>query len=142
MNIQAAAITAALVRLYHLWYSRNMSEPGDQKPILSVRFFVTAGGREPVREWLSGLERKDRRSVGFDIKTAQFGWPIGMPLIRKLEPGLWEVRSHIANGIARVLFTVEGDTMVLLHGFVKKSQKSPAADLKTAKRRLAELKKR
>jgi phage-related protein len=119
-----------------------MSEPGDQKPILSVRFFVTAGGREPVREWLSGLERKDRRSVGFDIKTAQFGWPIGMPLIRKLEPGLWEVRSHIANGIARVLFTVEGDTMVLLHGFVKKSRKTPAADIKTAKRRLAELKKR
>jgi phage-related protein len=64
-----------------------------------------------------------------------------MPLIRKLEPGLWEVRSHIADGIARVLFTVDGQTMVLLHGFVKKSQKTPAADLKTAKQRLAELRK-
>jgi phage-related protein len=119
-----------------------MSEPGGHKPILSVRFFVTAGGKEPVRDWLCGLEREDRRSIGFDIKTAQFGWPIGMPLIRKIEAGLWEVRSHIANGIARVLFTVEDDTMVLPHGFVKKSQKTPAADLKTAERRLAELKKR
>lgn len=62
-------------------------------------------------------------------------------MIRKLEPGLWEVRSHIADGIARVLFTVGGDTMILLHGFVKKSQKTPAADLKTAKQRLADLRK-
>ena len=118
-----------------------MSEPGDQKPILSVVFFATAAGNEPVRSWLGELAREDRRSVGFDIKTAQYGWPLGMPLIRKLEPGLWEVRSHIADGIARVLFTVDGDTMVLLHGFVKKSQKTPAADLKTAKQRLADLRK-
>ena len=70
---------------------------------------------------------------------AQYGWPLGMPLIRKLEPGLWEVRSHVADGIARVVFTVDGSVMVLLHGFVKKSQKMPAADLKTAQRRLAKL---
>jgi phage-related protein len=119
-----------------------MSEPGDQKPILSVVFFVTAAGNEPVRDWLLGLSRDDRRAVGFDIKTAQYGWPLGMPLIRKLEPGLWEIRSHVATGIARVLFTVEGDTMALLHGFIKKSQKMPEPDLKTAKQRLAELKKR
>jgi phage-related protein len=119
-----------------------MSEAGSAKPILAVRFFATTTGNEPVREWLAGLDREVRRTVGFDIKTAQFGWPIGMPLIRKLEPGLWEVRSHVATGIARVLFTVEGDTMVLLHGFIKKSQKMPAPELKTAKQRLAELTKR
>jgi len=67
---------------------------------------------------------------------------VGMPLIRKLEPGLWEVRSQVANGIARVLFTVEGDTMVLLHGFVKKSQRTPANDLKITRHRLAQLKTR
>ena len=116
-----------------------MREPGDQKPILSVVFYATAAGNEPVREWLLGLSRDDRRSVGFDIKTAQYGWPIGMPLIRKLEPGLWEVRTHLADGIARVLFTVRGDTMVLLHGFVKKSQKTPAVDMKTARQRLTDL---
>jgi phage-related protein len=64
-----------------------------------------------------------------------------MPLIHKLESGLWEVRSHLADGIARVLFTVDGGMMVLLHGFVKKSQKTPAADLKTARQRLADLRK-
>ncbi len=79
-----------------------MSEPGDQKPILRVAFFKTAAGNEPVREWLKGLARDDMRTVGYDIKTAQYGWPLGMPLIRKLELGLWEVRSDIANGIARV----------------------------------------
>lgn len=120
-----------------------MSEPGDQKPILSVAFFATAAGNEPVREWLRGrLAREDMRSVGYDIKTAQYGWPIGMPLIRKLEPDLWEVRSKLSAGIARVIFTVLGDEMVLLHGFVKKSQKTPAADLKVARQRNAELRKR
>lgn len=118
-----------------------MNEPGDKGPILSVVFYATATGNEPVRDWLLGLTRSDRRAVGQDIKTAQYGWPLGMPLIRKLETGLWEVRSRIADGIARVLFTVDGQLMVLLHGFVKKSQKTPAADLKTAKQRLTELRK-
>ena len=110
----------------------------DRRPILSVRFYVTSRGNEPVREWLLELTREDRRTVGVDIKTAQYGWPLGMPLIRKVEPGLWEVRSRLVNGIARILFTVDGQTMVLLHGFVKKSQKTPLADLKTARQRLSD----
>lgn len=118
-----------------------MSDSEDRKPVLSVRFYRTSSGGEPVREWLLGLANKDRRAVGEDIKTAQYGWPLGMPLIRKLQPGLWEVRSHIAAGIARVIFTVEGHVMVLLHGFVKKAQKTPTSDLKTAQQRLANLRK-
>lgn len=108
-----------------------------REPILRVVFFRSGAGGEPVRDWLLGLKREDRKAVGMDIKTAQYGWPLGMPLIRKLEPGLWEVRSHIGDGIARVIFTVEGGFMVLLHGFVKKSPKTPAADLRTARARLA-----
>jgi phage-related protein len=104
-----------------------------------VVFYRTAVGNEPVREWLLDLAADDRRTIRYDIKTAQYGWPLGMPLIRKVEPGLWEVRSDLARGIARVLFTVNGGTMVLLHGFTNKSQKAPAADLKTARQRLAEL---
>ena len=110
-----------------------------RRRILEVVFFRTEAGNEPVREWLRGLIREDRRTVGEDIKTAQFGWPIGMPLIRKLTTGLWEVRSHISTGIARVMFTVDRQTLVLLHGFPKKSQRTPPADLMTAKRRLAQL---
>ena len=119
-----------------------MDNADASQPVLRVVFYRSAAGNEPVREWLLDLARTDRKTVGFDIKTAQYGWPLGMPLIRKLEPGLWEVRSRLKDGIARVLFTVDGGTMVLLHGFVKKSQKTPAAELKTAKQRLSDLQKR
>jgi phage-related protein len=113
--------------------------PESREPVLRVVFYRTETGNEPVREWLKGLEREDRKAVGQDVKTAQYGWPLGMPLIRKLEPGLWEVRSHIAQGIARVIFTVDNGVMVLLHGFVKKSQRTPPGDLRTARQRLANL---
>ena len=74
--------------------------------ILKVAFFRTSSGAEPVRVWLKSLTSASRKTIGEDIKTVQFGWPLGMPLVRKLEPGLWEVRSNISTGIARVLFTV------------------------------------
>ena len=117
-----------------------MLPPSEQnEPVLRVVFYRTEAGNQPVREWLKGLKRDDRKTIGEDMKTAQFGWPLGMPLIKKLEPGLWEVRSRIEQGIARVIFTVEGDTMVLLHGFVKKSRKTPVSDITTARLRLAKL---
>ena len=106
---------------------------------LQVIFYKTGSGNEPVREWLKGLPRDDRKIIGEDIKTVQFGWPLGMPLVRKLDVGLWEVRSRLDNRIARVLFTVEENVMVLLHGFIKKSEKTPANDLNLAKKRLATL---
>ncbi|WP_219722129.1 type II toxin-antitoxin system RelE/ParE family toxin [Deinococcus planocerae] len=115
------------------------TEPETPQPILEVRFFRTATGNEPVREWLKALSRDDRRRIGEDIKTAQFGWPLGMPLIRKLEKGLWEVRTTLEDGTARVIFTVKGNRMILLHGFVKKSQKTPKNDLETARRRLGQV---
>lgn len=118
-----------------------MSARRSDEPILSVAFYRSATGNEPVREWLLTLRKRDRKAIGFDIKTAQYGWPIGMPLIRKLEPRLWEVRSRLKDGVARVIFTVDGDTMILLHSFIKKSQKTPAADLETARQRLSDIEK-
>ena len=109
------------------------------EPILSVVFFRTEAGTEPVREWLRELTVEDRKTIGIDIKTVQHGWPLGMPLVRKMEPGLWEVRCDIADGIARVLFTAKAGQMVLLHGFVKKTQKTPDNELKTARNRLKKL---
>lgn len=110
-----------------------------EEPILSVVFFRTEAGTEPVREWLRELTVEDRKTIGIDIKTVQYGWPLGMPLVRKMEPGLWEVRCDIADGIARVLFTAKAGQMVLLHGFVKKTQKTPDNELKTARNRLKKL---
>jgi phage-related protein len=106
---------------------------------LRVLFYRSTAGNEPVREWLKALPIEDRKIIGDDLKTVQFGWPLGMPLIRKLEANLWEVRSRLHQRIARVIFTVEDDTMVLLHGFIKKSQKTPVVDLRLAKQRLRDL---
>lgn len=106
---------------------------------LQVVFFKTNTGTEPAREWLKNLNKKDKKTIGEDLKTVQFGWPLGMPLVRKLEPGLWEVRIHLDNRIARVLFTVHTGFMVLLHGFIKKSQKTPVNDLEIARQRMATL---
>jgi phage-related protein len=113
----------------------------EREPVLRVVFYRTEAGNEPVREWLKGLDRVDRKAVGEDIKTAQYGWPLGMPLIKKLEAGLWEVRSHVSQGVARVAFTVAEGTMVLLHVFLKKTQKTPPEELRTARQRLAALRK-
>lgn len=107
-----------------------------QEPILKVSFFRTAGGREPVREWLKALPDEERRIIGGDLKTVQFGWPLGMPLVRKLEHALWEVRVRLPDRIARLFFTSEEGRMILLHAFIKKSQKTPAEDLELAKTRL------
>ncbi len=80
-----------------------------------------------------------QKVIGEDIKTVQFGWPLGMPLVRKLEPDLWKVRSNISSGIARVLFTIQEEFLVLLHGFIKKSAKTPPSNLALARKRLAQV---
>ncbi len=103
---------------------------------LAVVFFRTGTGSEPVRKWLKSLPVTHKKVIGEDIKTVQFGWPLGMPLVEKLEPYLWEVRSKVPGGIARVLFTVDGHLMILLHGFIKKTQKIPPKEINTARSRL------
>ncbi len=106
------------------------------EPILQVAFFRSETGREPVREWLKELAADDRKAIGEDIKLVQFRWPLGMPLVEKLDANLWEVRSRLQGGrIARVCFTVRDDEMVLLHGFIKKTQKMPLQELELARRR-------
>ena len=109
-------------------------------PTLGVRFFKTDAGTEPVRNWLKDLPVVERKAIGEDIKTVQFGWPLGMPLVDHLESGIWEVRTRLSTRIARVLFVLDGDTMVLLHGFIKKEQKTPKPELDLAKDRLKLLK--
>lgn len=97
---------------------------------------LEAAGGEPVREWLKGLPSEDRKRIGEDIKTVEFGWPVGMPVCRPLGSGLYEVRTSLAqNRTARVLFYIDKQgRMVLLHGFVKKSPRTPKEDLNLARR--------
>ena len=107
---------------------------------LPAAFYCTASGNEPVREWLQSLETADRRIIGQDIATAEFGWPVGMPVCRSLGRGLYEIRSDLTGRrIARVIFCVADGRMVLLHGFIKKTQKTPKADLDLALKRKKEI---
>jgi len=109
--------------------------------ILPARFFCTALGTEPVREWLRELDKGDCRIIGEDIKTVEFGWPVGMPLCRSITgyKDLWEVRSKLTGGrIARVIFYIRDGQMILLHGFIKKTQKTSPNDLDLAIKRKKE----
>ena len=86
---------------------------GEQSPTNFRRtVFRTDAGGEPVRDWLKDLPVVERKTIGEDIKTVQFGWPLGMPLVAHLENGIWEVRTRLSHRIARVLFVLDGDVMV------------------------------
>lgn len=106
------------------------------KTKLGVIFYQSDNGVEPVREWLRDLPRIDKKTIGDDVKTVQYGWPLGMPLVDSLGHGLWEVRSKISDGrIARVIFFMDDNAMILLHGFIKKTKTTPKPELNLAKRR-------
>jgi phage-related protein len=102
---------------------------------LNVVFFKTGAGNEPAREWLKCLPREERHSIGEDLLTAQHAWPVGKPLVDHLGDGIWELRSRLSNRIARILFTVARSEIVVLHGFIKKTQKTPPHELELARRR-------
>ncbi len=103
---------------------------------IPVVFYRTRSGAEVVRDWLRQLEDADRHAVGLDLMRVQYRWPIGMPLCRPLGDGLWEVRSSLpGNRIARVLFSVRQERILVLHGFIKKSRKTPPDDLALARHR-------
>jgi phage-related protein len=112
----------------------------DRSKKIVGRFYAAPSGRRPVREWLLTLSKDDRRALGKDIQKVEFGWPIGMPYCRPLGNGLWEVRSDLAGSrIARVIFYITRGEMILLHGFEKKTQKTPQHDFELALARKREL---
>lgn len=113
----------------------------DPNKRLQVRFYRSATGNEPVRAWLLGLSLENRKIVGSDLKTVEYGWPLGMPLCRQIRGNLWEVRCKLAGSknIARVLFCTSDNQLVLLHGFVKKTQQTPNDDIDLALSRMREL---
>jgi phage-related protein len=112
----------------------------DRTKKIASRFYATATGNRPVRAWLLELAKNDRREIGRAIQKVEFGWPIGMPYCRWLGHGLWEVRGDLAGGrIARVIFCIKDGEMVLLHGFMKTTRKTPPQDIVLARRRQQEI---
>jgi phage-related protein len=112
----------------------------DRLTEIPIAFYRTVAGTEPVRDWLRSLSAEDRRIIGTDLASVQVGWPIGMPLCRSLGAGLWEVRSNLSSdGIARLVFFVAEGRIGVVHGFIKKTRKTPPADIALAQKRMKEM---
>lgn len=106
-----------------------------------VLFYSTAAGKGVVKEWLKAFDKPDRAILGEDLMTVQFGFPMGLPLCRSLGQGLWEVRSSLTgNREARMIFyhDSEAEALVVLHGFLKKTQNAPKAEIDIALKRKRE----
>jgi phage-related protein len=107
---------------------------------IPIVFYSSVNGGEPVLDWLRDLPPEDRKILGTDLATVQFGWPLGMPLCRSLGQGLWEVRSNLpGRRIARVLFFAEDHRLGVVHAFIKKTQKTPPDDIRLARSRMKEM---
>ena len=118
-----------------------MTELAAESTRIPVVFFRAHSGTEPVRDWLKALPAAERHVMGRDLMRAQWRWPVGMPLCRPMGQGLWEVRSALpGNRIARVLLCVYEEKLVILHGLIKKTVKTPQGDLDLARRRMKEVK--
>lgn len=113
---------------------------GDEPKKVPARFYRNEAGAEPVREWLQSLRKADRKAIGADIATVEYGWPVGMRTCRSMGAGLSEVRRDLENNRkARILFCLSGGYIVLLHGFIKKTRTTPKADLDLARARQREV---
>jgi len=111
------------------------------KQVFEVVFFETENGKQPVRDFILGLIKQDKKELGADIRSVQMEFPMGLPLVRKISAGLWEIRSMLKDGICRVFFTIAERNIVLLHAFIKKTKKTPLNELSTANDRLKDFKK-
>ena len=98
-------------------------------------FYRAKAGNEPAREWLKAMTAGDRRRIGEELKSVEFGWPLGMPICKSLGGGLHEMRTNLAcNRTARIFFYIDRlQRLVVLHGIVKKTRKTPAEDLALAR---------
>jgi phage-related protein len=108
--------------------------------MLSVTFYKSAVGNDPVVEWFRDLSKADRKRVGLDLLRVQENWPIGMPVCKSFGKGLWEVRSTLPiNRISRVIFFLQGSEICVVHGFIKKTQTTPKQDLELAFKRTKDM---
>lgn len=107
---------------------------------IELVFYQTDAGNVPVRDWLVGLPEDQRRAIGQDLQRVQYRWPIGMPLVRPMRKGLFEVRTPLADGTTvRIMFCFHAGELYALHGFIKKAKKTPAPDLELARKRQKEV---
>jgi phage-related protein len=105
---------------------------------LGVVFWRSEQGNEPVCEWLKNLPADVTKAIGDDLRLVQWQWPVGKPLVDGFGDGLYEVRTKYKNVNHRVLFTFENEAIILLHGIIKKTPKTPQAVIALARQRQKE----
>jgi|SRR5271163_3259977 phage-related protein len=123
-----------------MYYVRYIAKEALPAKKISLLFFRTESGSEPVRDWLKGLPDAERHAIGKDLLRAQWQWPVGMPLCLPLGGGLWEVRTDMATKrTARVLLCFYHGHLMALQDFIKKTRTTPDEDLALARKRQKEL---
>ncbi len=121
-------------------YRKKYTPYVSASPKITCIWYRSSTGNEPVREWVRGLTREARYEIGADLLYVQSFWPTGMPRVRSLGAGLHELRTTAGRSEYRLFFCVEGTTLVVLHGFQKKTQKTPDNELAIARKRLKKVK--
>ena len=103
---------------------------------MEIKFYEDEQENVPVREFLDSLDIKMRQKMLRSIQALQdMGISLRMPLSESLGDGIFELRAKIGSNISRVMyFFIIGDSAVLTHGFIKKTQKTPARELEKAKK--------
>ena len=135
-----ATLMLCLDSVLYLVHCSAVSASRMHKKKIIARFYHTASGTSPVLDWFRSLPIDDRHTIGQDLARVEFRWPVGMPLCRSLGDGLWEVRSTLPSGrIARLIFCATAGELFVLHGLIKKTQKTQAADLTLARKRMKEV---
>jgi phage-related protein len=109
--------------------------------MFQVTFYETEGGNEVVQDFLRKLPRDDRKTIGEDLATLQYGYPMGMPLCKPLRSQIWELRSSLpSKREARLLYFFDSASqqIIVVHAFIKTTRTTPKSDIDLAEKRKKE----
>jgi phage-related protein len=103
----------------------------------TIEYYQTGNGKYPVEEFTDSLEKKSQARIARTLDLLEeFGIDLGMPYTKYLEKHLWELRIRLGRNRYRIIyFLATGKTFILLHGFSKKTDVVPRADLEIATNR-------
>jgi phage-related protein len=112
--------------------------------VWNIILYEKADGTKPVKEFLDKLPEKHHAKALRDIDVLEkYGTALTEPHVKHIKGKLWELRIKSASDISRVFYFVHiGKNIVLLHGFVKKTQKTPNKEIETANNYLADYQRR
>ena len=102
---------------------------------IPIRFYTLDSIRSPVEDWKKSLPKVDRNRINIEVRKVAMGFRLRKGNFRKLSgySGLWEIRYNLTQKrTTRLLFCINNNTLLLLNGFLKTTQKTPSKDLELA----------